>query len=70
MWVPSLISFKALTLLCRLDLQHYCFKELLGFNISPQIPIPPDDEGLAIADIGTGTGFVAYSVGRFAFRYD
>ncbi|KAL8718172.1 MAG: hypothetical protein Q9225_004667 [Loekoesia sp. 1 TL-2023] len=40
----------------RLDLQHYCFKELLGFNVSPQIPIPPDNVDLAIADIGTGTG--------------
>ncbi|KAA6408447.1 MAG: hypothetical protein FRX48_07529 [Lasallia pustulata] len=40
----------------RLNLQHYCFRDLLGYNIHPQIPVDPKDKNLSIADIGTGTG--------------
>jgi SAM-dependent methyltransferase len=38
---------------CRLNLQHYLWKEALGFTIEPSIPIP---KKAAIADIACGTG--------------
>lgn len=40
----------------RLNLQHYLWKDSLGYNIHPDIPIR-DKEDFRIADIGTGTGY-------------
>lgn len=40
----------------RLNLQHYLWKDVLGYNIHPGIPIH-DKEDFCIADIGTGTGY-------------
>ncbi|KAF1961850.1 S-adenosyl-L-methionine-dependent methyltransferase [Byssothecium circinans] len=38
---------------CRLNLQHYLWKEALGFTIEPSIPIP---KNATIADVACGTG--------------
>ncbi|KAI1486253.1 hypothetical protein F5X96DRAFT_256518 [Biscogniauxia mediterranea] len=38
----------------RLNLQHYLWKEIFGYNIHPRIPY--NTGGLKIADVGTGTG--------------
>lgn len=38
---------------CRLNLQHYLWKEALGFTIEPRISLP---ENATIADVGCGTG--------------
>ena len=38
---------------CRLNLQHYLWKEALGFTIEPSITIP---HNAAIADVACGTG--------------
>ncbi|KAL8726623.1 MAG: hypothetical protein Q9181_005972 [Wetmoreana brouardii] len=38
----------------RLNLQHYLFREQLGFLLHPVIPFARED--LKIADVGTGTG--------------
>ncbi len=39
----------------RLNLQHYLWKDTLGFLLHPDIALPTDTQ-LKIADIGTGTG--------------
>jgi SAM-dependent methyltransferase len=38
---------------CRLNLQHYLWKEALGFTIEPSIPIP---QNANVADVACGTG--------------
>ncbi|MCJ1485515.1 hypothetical protein MMC06_005689, partial [Schaereria dolodes] len=38
----------------RLNLQHYLWKEQIGYLLHPSIPLTSDD--LQIADVGTGTG--------------
>ena len=38
---------------CRLNLQHYLWKEALGFTIDPRIPV---SENATIVDIACGTG--------------
>ncbi|MCJ1445375.1 MAG: hypothetical protein MMC23_005880 [Stictis urceolatum] len=38
----------------RLNAQHYLWKQICGFNIHPQIPLPKEKE-LKVADIGVGT---------------
>ena len=40
----------------RLNLQHYLFKDLLGYNIHPDITVR-NDKDFKIADVGTGTGY-------------
>ncbi|TGO54450.1 hypothetical protein BCON_0107g00330 [Botryotinia convoluta] len=48
---------------CRLNLQHYLWKEALGFNIHPSIrPHLPKD--VKIADVATGTATWLLDVGR------
>lgn len=42
----------------RLNLQHYLWKDVLGYNIHPDIPVK-DNKDFAIADIGTGTGHIS-----------
>lgn len=46
----------------RLNLQHYLWKDVLGYNIHPDIPIH-DKEDFRIADIGTGTGYLSRLLG-------
>ena len=59
----------SLTFPYRLDLQHYCFKDLLGYNISPEIPAALlFKNDVTIADIGTGTGWVTSLVDELSFR--
>lgn len=38
----------------RLNLQHFLWKQNLGYCVHPGIPV--HREGLCIADVGTGTG--------------
>lgn len=38
----------------RLNLQHFLWKQQLGYNLHPQIPT--DSPDLKIADVATGTG--------------
>lgn len=40
----------------RLNLQYYLWKESLGFNIHPNIPVASLDPTARIADVATGTG--------------
>ena len=40
----------------RLNLQHYLWKDIVGYNIHPAIPVQ-DSYNLSIADVGTGTGY-------------
>lgn len=42
-----------------LNLQHYLWKDVFGFNINPRIPVS-DNASLRIADIGTGTGYADF----------
>ena len=46
---------------CRLNLQHYLWKQSLDFSIHPSIPITQDS---VIADIATGTGMWLMDVAR------
>ena len=39
----------------RLNLQHYLWKDVVGFNIHPDIPVH-DRKGFSVADVGAGTG--------------
>ena len=39
----------------RLNLQHYIWRQVCGFDIHPDIPIPTDGK-LKVADVATGTG--------------
>jgi ubiquinone/menaquinone biosynthesis C-methylase UbiE len=39
-----------------LNAQHYLWKDAVGANLHPGIPLR-DVEGTRIADIGTGTGY-------------
>lgn len=41
----------------RLNLQHYQWKDALGYLLHPSIPITKDQQNLKIADIETGTGY-------------
>ena len=47
--------------LCRLNLQHYLWKDQTGFLLHPDIPLDGRTE-LKIADVGTGTGYVVLPV--------
>lgn len=38
----------------RLNLQHYIWKESMGYILHPSIKVP--DSNASIADVGTGTG--------------
>lgn len=38
---------------CRLNLQHYLWKDALGFTLEPSIPLP---KNAIIADVACGTG--------------
>ena len=40
----------------RLNLQHYIFKETLGYELSPHLSSLPTNA--RIADVGTGTGYL------------
>ena len=42
----------------RLNIQHYMWKAVCGFNIHPSIPVTRDHR-LKIADVGTGTGYAS-----------
>lgn len=42
--------------LLRLNLQHFLWRESLGYLLHPDIVIP--EKGLKIADVGTGTGYL------------
>jgi hypothetical protein len=42
----------------RLNLQHYLWKETLGYDLHPSAKADDASEPLHIADVGTGTGFV------------
>ncbi|KAF7949173.1 hypothetical protein EAE96_008341 [Botrytis aclada] len=48
---------------CRLNLQHYLWKEALGFNIHPSI-LPHLPKDATIADVATGTATWLLDVGR------
>ena len=39
----------------RLNLQHYIWKESMGYTLHPCIKLP--DSNVFIADVGTGTGW-------------
>jgi hypothetical protein len=43
----------------RLNLQHYIWKESMGYILHPSIKLP--SPGIAIADVGTGTGYCSSS---------
>ncbi len=38
-----------------MNLQHYLWKDVIGYNLHPAIPVRNDPD-LRIADVGTGTG--------------
>ncbi|KAL8715402.1 MAG: hypothetical protein Q9220_000735 [cf. Caloplaca sp. 1 TL-2023] len=46
---------------CRLNLQHYLWKDALGYSIHPSISLPPEP---IIADIATGTAMWLIDVAR------
>ncbi|KAH8695207.1 S-adenosyl-L-methionine-dependent methyltransferase [Talaromyces proteolyticus] len=48
----------------RLNLQHYLWKETLGFDLHPRAEADNSSEGLRIADVGTGTGVFILSLAR------
>ncbi|OOF94525.1 hypothetical protein ASPCADRAFT_397340 [Aspergillus carbonarius ITEM 5010] len=56
---------------CRLNLQHYLWREVFRFNIHPSIPIPnpnplpvPGSNGPTVADIACGTSLWLIDVSR------
>ncbi|MCJ1470889.1 hypothetical protein MMC07_009537 [Pseudocyphellaria aurata] len=54
---------RAFSATVRLNLQHYLWKDVLGYNIHPNIPLC-DKKDFCIADIGTGTGIWLIDVSR------
>ena len=42
----------------RLNLQHFLWRESLGYLLHPDIMIP--GKGLKVADVGTGTGYESH----------
>jgi hypothetical protein len=44
----------------RLNLQHYLYRDIFGYNLHPTIPIQ-NTPNLSVIDIGTGTGLVNLS---------
>ena len=54
-----------MVVLIRLNLMHYLWRDQLGYLVHPRIPITKAN--LAVADIGTGTG---YCSGSFYLRRD
>ncbi|THD00355.1 hypothetical protein EYZ11_000248 [Aspergillus tanneri] len=48
----------------RLNAQHYLWKDTVGSNLHPGIPVPKYGEGIRIADIGTGTGIWITDISR------
>ncbi|KAF1359019.1 S-adenosyl-L-methionine-dependent methyltransferase [Lizonia empirigonia] len=46
----------------RLNLQHYIWKESMGYMLHPSIKLP--SSGVRIADIGTGTGIWTHDLSR------
>jgi 2-polyprenyl-3-methyl-5-hydroxy-6-metoxy-1,4-benzoquinol methylase len=46
----------------RLNLQHYIWKENMGYILHPSIELP--STGVRIADVGTGTGIWAHDLSR------
>lgn len=50
------------SIVCRLNLQHYLWKDQAGYLVHPSIPLTSPN--LKIADVGTGTGYVL----TFSFR--
>lgn len=48
----------------RLNLQHYLWKETLGYDLHPRAGADFSSQGLRIADVGTGTGIFILSLAR------
>lgn len=48
----------------RLNVQHYLFKDILGFNIHPNLLAGDKRAVLRVADVGTGTGIWTVDVRR------
>ncbi|QKX59667.1 uncharacterized protein TRUGW13939_06807 [Talaromyces rugulosus] len=48
----------------RLNLQHYLWKETLGYDLHPSAKVDAASEPLHIADVGTGTGIFILSLAR------
>ena len=61
---PSVRSFPKTKV--RLNFQHYLWKETLGYSLHPSIQ--PLTQASTIADVGTGTGYVLFSVDLHAIR--
>lgn len=51
-----------ITATTRLNLQHYIWKENIGYLIHPSVDF--SSPTLTIADVGTGTGHVCFSYGK------
>ncbi|TVY42903.1 N-methyltransferase [Lachnellula subtilissima] len=51
---PDYLLVRGMHSSIRLNLQHYLWKDGLGYLIHPSIPLPRPDS--RIADLGTGTG--------------
>ena len=47
----------------RLNLQHYLWKDQIGYLLHPSIPLS-EIENPKIADVGTGTGYVQRELNR------
>ncbi|KAI9036026.1 class I SAM-dependent methyltransferase [Aspergillus affinis] len=48
----------------RLNAQHYLWKDAVGSNLHPAIPVPNKGKDVRIADIGTGTGIWMTDISR------
>ncbi|KAF7945522.1 hypothetical protein EAE96_010289 [Botrytis aclada] len=61
---PGYVLVRDMHASIRLNLQHYLWKDGLGYLLYPSIPTPPFGSKYRIADLGTGTGIWLLDIAR------
>ncbi|KAF7914188.1 uncharacterized protein EAF01_000594 [Botrytis porri] len=61
---PGYVLVRGMHASIRLNLQHYLWKDGLGYLLHPSIPPPPLETKYRIADLGTGTGIWPLDLAR------